>query len=79
MLKIGRGEEPLALFFSQFRDHEQDDGMRLWITSKHHQRHRIRASISIARARIVSAREDPGEVPRFGTADAKYISTHLEQ
>ena len=77
MLKIGRGDEPMALFLLQCRDHEQDDGMRLWITSKNH--HRIRASISIARARIVSAREDPGAVPRFGTADAKYISTHLEQ
>ena len=69
----------MALFFSQFRDHEQDDGMRLWITSKHHQRHRIRAGIFIGRARKASAREDPYAVPRFGTADAKYISTHLEQ
>jgi len=23
--------------------------------------------------------QDPGAVPRFGTADALYVSTHLEQ
>ena len=69
----------MTLFLLQFCDHEQDDGMRLLITSKNHRRHRIRAGIFIGRARIVSAREDPGEVPRFGTADAEYISTHHEQ